>query len=82
MARLYNQRFKHSSGLEIRIDGMGRIEINGDPAGALSVLSYDSESALLRYGNGIYGVGKVLLKIEGNKLLLQDTADGSIFYQR
>jgi hypothetical protein len=82
MARLYNQRFRHSSGLEIRIDGYGRIEIDGDAAGVLSVLRYNSESALLRYGNGIYGEGKILLKINGDKLLLQDTADGSVFYQR
>ena len=82
MARLYNQRFRHSSGLEIRIDGYGRIEIDGDAAGVLSVLQYNSESALLRYGNGMYGEGKILLKINGDKLLLQDTADGSVFYQR
>lgn len=82
MARLYNQRFRHSSGLEIRIDGYGRIEIDGDAAGVLSVLRYNSESALLRYGNGMYGEGKILLKINGDKLLLQDTADGSVFYQR
>lgn len=82
MARLYNQRFRHSSGLEIRIDGYGRIEIDGDAAGVISVLRYNSESALLRYGNGVYGEGKIMLKINGDKLLLQDTADGSLFYQR
>lgn len=82
LARIYNQRFRHSSGLEIRIDGYGRIEIDGDPAGVVSVIRYNSEGALLRYGNGMYGEGKILLKIDGNKLLLQDTADGSVFYQR
>ena len=82
MARLYNQRFRHSSGLEIRIDGYGRIEIDGDPAGVLSVLRSNSESALLRYGHGMYGDGKILLRINGNKLLLQDPVDGSVFYQR
>ena len=82
MARLYNQRFRHSSGLEIRIDGYGRIEIDGDPAGVLSVLRSNSESALLRYGHGMYGEGKILLRINGNKLLLQDPVDGSVFYQR
>lgn len=82
MVRLYNKRFKNSSGLEIRIDSYGRIEINGDPAGVISVLRYNSESALLRYSNGLYGDGKFLLKIDGHKLLLQDTADGSLFYQK
>ena len=82
MARLYNQKFRHSSGLEIIVDGYGRIEIDGDPAGILSVLRYNSESALLRYGNGLYGEGKLLVKIEGNRLVLQDTADGSVFYQK
>ena len=82
LARIYNQRFRHSSGLEIRIDGYGRIEIGGDPAGVLSVLRYNSESALLRYGNGMYGEGKILLKIDGSKLLLQDPVDGSVFNQR
>jgi len=82
LARVYNQRFMHGNGLEIRVDGYGRIEIDGDPAGVLSVLRYNSESALLRYGNGMYGEGKILLKIDGSKLLLQDPVDGSIFYQR
>lgn len=82
LARIYNQRFRHSDGLEIRVDGYGRIEIDGDPAGVLSVLSYNSERALLRYGNGMYGEGKILLKIDGSKLLLQDPLDGSIFYQK
>ena len=82
MARLYNQRFRHSSGLEIRIDGYGRIEIDGDAAGVLSVLRYSSENALLRYGNGLYGEGKILLQISGDKLLLKDPVDGSVFYQR
>lgn len=82
MARLYNQRFIHNSGLEIKIDSYGRIEIDGDPAGVLSVLRYNSNSALLRYGNGMYGEGKVLLKTDGNRLFLQDTVDGAIFSQR
>ena len=82
MARIYHQRFVHSNGLEIRIDGYGRIEIDGDPAGILSVLNYNSESAMLRYGNGLYGEGKIILMISGDKLLLKDPVDGAIFYQR
>lgn len=82
MARIYHQRFVHSNGLEIRIDGYGRIEIDGDPAGILSVLNYDSESALLHYGNGLYGEGKIILMISGDKLLLKDPVDGAVFYQR
>jgi hypothetical protein len=30
----------------------------------------------------LYGEGKLLVKIEGNRLVLQDTADGSVFYQK
>lgn len=82
LARIYNQRFRHNNGLEIRVDGYGRIEIGGDPAGVLSVLRYNSESALLRYGNGMYGEGQILLNIDGSKLLLLDPVDGSVFYQR
>lgn len=79
---LLNQRFRHSSGLEIRFDGDGRIYIDGDPAGVISVVRHDSESAILRYGNGMYGEGKLFMQYANGKIQLTDTADGSVFFQK
>jgi hypothetical protein len=79
---LLNQRFRHSSGLEIRFDGDGRMYIDEDAAGVISVVRHDSESAILRYGNGMYGEGKLFMQYANGKIKLTDTADGSVFYQR
>ena len=79
---LLNQRFRHNSGLEIRFDGDGRMYIDGDPAGVISVIRHDSESAILRYGNGMYGEGKLFMQYANGKIQLTDTADGSVFYQK
>jgi hypothetical protein len=82
IGHLLNQRFRHSSGLEIRFDGNGRMYIDGDAAGVISVLRYDSESAILRYGNGMYGEGKLFMQYANVKIQLTDTSDGSVFYQK
>lgn len=82
IGHLLNQRFRHSSGLEIRFDGDGRMYIDGDAAGVISVLRYDSESAILRYGNGMYGEGKLFMQYANGKIQLTDTSDGSVFYQK
>ncbi|MBR1505074.1 MAG: hypothetical protein IJ614_03080 [Prevotella sp.] len=78
---LANQRFHNSSGVDIKIDGDGRIYIDGDAAGVISVLRYDSKSALLRYGNGMNGEGKILVRIVSDKLELTDPVDGTTWYQ-
>ena len=82
IGHLLNQRFRHSSGLEIRFDGSGRMFIDGDAAGVISVVRYDNESAILRYGNGMYGEGKLFMQYANGKIQLTDTADGSVFYQK
>lgn len=82
VGHLLNQRFRHSSGLEIRFDGDARMYIDGDPAGVISVLRHDRESAIIRYGNGMYGEGKLFMQYANGKIQLTDTADGSVFYQK
>lgn len=82
ISHLLNQRFRHSSGLEIRFDGDGRMYIDGDAAGVISVIRYNSESAILRYGNGLYGEGKLFMQYANGRIQLTDTADGSVFYQK
>ncbi len=78
---LANQRFHNSSGVDINIDGSGRIYIDGDAAGVLSVMRYSSKSAVLRYSNGLYGEGKIIVRIVGDKFELEDPVDGSVWYQ-
>lgn len=78
---LANQRFTNYSDVEIRFDGDGRIFIDNDCAGVVSVLRYNETSALLRYGGGMYGEGKIGVRIEGNKLVLRDPIDGTEWYQ-
>ena len=82
IGHLLNQRFRHSTGLEIRFDGSGRMYIDGDAAGVISVLRYDSQSAILRYGNGVYGEGTLFMQYANGKIQLTDNADGSVFYQK
>ena len=79
---LANQSFRASDGLTMRIDGSGRLYVDGDYAGVLSVLRYNSTSALLRYGGGMYGEGKIRVDIVGNKFSLTDPEDGTVYYQR
>ena len=82
LLKLHSQTFIHNNGLKIRIDINGCMEIGGFYAGVLSVLRYNSKSALLHYGKGAMGEGKLILRIQGNNLILQDPIDGSIFYQQ
>ena len=82
IGHLLNQRFVHSSGLEIRFDGDGRMYIDGDAAGVISVVRHNSESAILRYGNGMYGEGTLFMQYANGKIQLTDTSDGSVFYQK
>ena len=79
---LANQTFRSSDGLTIRVDGSGRLYVDGDCAGVLSVLRYNSTSALLRYGGGMYGEGKLIVQIVGEKFTLTDPSDGTVYYQR
>lgn len=79
---LANQSFRENGGLTIRIDGSGRLYIDGDYAGVLSVLRYDSTSALLRYGGGMYGEGKLIVNIVGDTFTLTDPTDGTVYYQK
>lgn len=78
---LANQTFTNYSGVDIRIDGNLRIYIDGDYAGVVSVLRYNSTSALLRYGGGAYGEGKIGVSIENDRLKLNDPVDGTTWYQ-
>ena len=43
---LLNQRFRHSSGLEIRFDGDGRIYIDGDPAGVRGLVLQPAQAGI------------------------------------
>lgn len=79
---LANQSFRASDGLTMRVDGDGRLYVDGDYAGVLSVLRYNSTSALLRYGGGMYGEGKLTVQIVGEKFQLKDPTDGTVYYQR
>ena len=79
---LANQSFRASDGLTLRVDGDGRLYVDGDYAGVLSVLRYTSTSALLRYGGGMYGEGKLTVNIVGDKFTLTDPTDGTVYYQR
>jgi hypothetical protein len=79
---LANQSFRASDGLTMRVDGDGRLYVDGDYAGVLSVLRYNSTSALLRYGGGMYGEGKLTVQIVGDKFQLKDPTDGTVYYQR
>ena len=66
----------------MRVDGDGRLYVDGDYAGVLSVLRYSSTAALLRYGGGMYGEGKLTVQIDGDKFTLTDPTDGTVYYQR
>lgn len=79
---LANQMFRASNGLTMRVDGSGRLYVDGDYAGVLSVLRYNSTAALLRYGGGQYGEGKLSVQIVGDKFQLTDPIDGTIYYQK
>lgn len=79
---LANQTFRASDGLTMRVDGDGRLYVDGDYAGVLSVLRYNATSALLRYGGGMYGEGKLTVQIVGDKFQLKDPTDGTVYYQR
>lgn len=79
---LANQSFRASDGLTMRVDGSGRLYVDGDYAGVLSVLRYSSTAALLRYGGGMYGEGKLTVNIVGDKFTLTDPTDGTVYYQR
>ena len=46
------------NGLTMRVDGDGRLYVDSNYAGVLSVLRYNSTSALFRYGGGMYGEGE------------------------
>lgn len=79
---LANQSFRCSNGLTMRVDGSGRLYVDGDYAGVLSVLRYNSISALLRFGGGMYGEGKLTVNIIGDKFTLTDPTDGTVYYQK
>lgn len=79
---LANQSFRASDGLTMRVDGDGRLYVDNDYAGVLSVLRYTSTAALIRYDGGQYGEGKLTVQIVGNKFLLTDPVDGTVYYQK
>lgn len=80
---LANHTFTDGSGLDIRFDSNGGIYIDNDYAGVVSVLTYNSTSALLRYRGGAYGEGKIVVTMDGNgRMRLTDPADGTVWYQK
>ena len=79
---LANQTFRSSDGFTIRFDGDLRMYAEGDYAGVVSVLRYNSTAALLRYGGGQYTEGRFSVQIVGDKLQLTDPVDGTVYYQR
>lgn len=78
---LVNQKFTNSSGIDIRIDGDCRLFIDGDYAGVISVLRYNTYNALIRYGGGVYGEGRIRVQIDNDRLILIDPLDGTKWYQ-
>ena len=79
---LANQTFRSSNGFTIRFDGDLRMYAEGDFAGVVSVLRYNSTAALLRYGGGLYSEGKISVQIVGDRLQLTDPVNGTAYYQR
>ena len=79
---LANQTFRADDGFTIKFDGSGRMYAEGDFAGVVSVLNYNSKSAFLRYGGGQYPEGRFRVDIIGDKLRLTDPEDGTEYYQR
>lgn len=80
---LANHTFTDGSGLDIRFDSNGGIYIDNDYAGVVSVLTYNSTSALLRYRGGVYGEGKIAVTMDGNgRMRLTDPVDGTVWYQK
>ena len=79
---LANQTFRSNDGFTIRFDGDLRMYAEGDFAGVVSVLRYNSTAALLRYGGGQYTEGRISVQIVGDKLQLTDPIDGTMYYQR
>lgn len=79
---LANQTFRSSDGFTIRFDGDLRMYAEGDYAGVVSVLRYNSTSALLRYGGGQYTEGRFSVQIVGDRLQLTDPVDGTVYYQK
>ena len=79
---LANKTFRSSDGFTIRFDGSGRMYAEGDYAGVVSVLNYNSMTALLRYGGGQYSEGRFKVDIVGDKLKLTDPIDGTVYYQK
>ena len=80
---LANHTFTDGSGLDIRFDSNGGIYIDNDYAGVVSVLTYNSTSALLRYRGGAYGEGKIAVTMDGNgRMRLTDPVDGTVWYQK
>ena len=78
---LVNQKFTNGSGIDIRIDGDCRIYIDGDYAGVISVLRYNTYNALIRYSGGVYGEGRIRVQIDNDRLILIDPLDGTKWYQ-
>ena len=79
---LANKTFRSSDGFTIRFDGSGRMYAEGDYAGVVSVLNYNSMTALLRYSGGQYSEGRFKVDIVGDKLKLSDPIDGTVYYQK
>ena len=79
---LANQTFRSNNGFTIKFDGSCRMYAEGDYAGVVSVLSYTSTRALIRYGGGQYSEGKMIVIIVGDKLQLIDPVDGTSYYQK
>ena len=71
--------------LTVKIDfaSNGGIYIDNDYAGVVSVLTYNSTSALLRYRGGAYREGKIAVTMDGNgRMRLTDPVDGTVWYQK
>ena len=54
----------------------------GNYVGVVSVLHYNSTSALLRYGGSAYDDGRISVQIVSGKLQLSDPTDSSTYYQK
>ena len=81
LARLAGKTFVHKGGMEIRIRG-GRMSLDYQDAGSISVLNFGTKSALIRYRGGMFGEGRYRVRIVGRSLQLIDDEEGFVFNQR
>lgn len=80
---LANQRFRErSQGIELRYDGSCQLYINGEwNAPPFHVVSLQSKQAIINYNSPSDGSMRLIVRIVGRDIEVQDPIDGTVFYQ-